>query len=399
MSTLSTRSFGTIVESVAAGMQGRISAFLNFAVGRYLRGLAEAYAGNLLWIQKQNLDTAKLTRLATSYGTDVDTFIADFPLSGVARIGAQPATGLCSFARYTAGPATVYVPVGGQVKSQDGTQVFQVYADTTNPAYVASYVPLDPTLPGGGYVMPPQVGTVLAPVQSVTAGLTGFPGSNGNVAAGSIALIASQIPGVDTVTNPAAFTNGSDQESDTSVKSRFLLAVQGRGGGTVAAMKSAVANIAVGMTAVVLSGQNLDGSFNPGMVSVIVDDGSGAISADRLAAAQAAVMDDNIGVRAAGIRVGVYAATTLPINVVMQITSLPGYVHQNVVAAVAAALGFYINGLGQGASVGYFAIAAVAQGVAGVGEVQPSAYSLNGGTTDIAGSAQTTPKAGSISVA
>lgn len=399
MSTLQTKGFAQIVGSIAAGMQGRItSRFLNFALGSVLRGLAEAYAGVLLWVQKQNLDTAKLTRLATSYGPDVDSFIADFPLSGVARIGAQAATGLCTFGRVTAGPSTAYVPVGAIVQTSDGSQKFQVYADPTNGAYVASYQPPGSSVPTGGYAMPPQVGTVVAPVQSITIGVTGAPGANGNVAAGSIANIASSTPGVSTVTNPAAFTNGSDQESDASVKYRFGLAVAGRGGGTVAAFLSAIANIKVGMTCQILSGQNLDGSANPGTVSVIVDDGSGAVSPTLLAAARAALIDNGVGVRAAGIQVGVYPAVTLPISLVMQVTSLPGYQHPVVVAQVVAALGLYINGLGQGATVGYFALAGVAQRVAGVGEVIPSAYTLNGSTTDIIGTPQNTPKAASLTV-
>jgi len=393
LSTLQTRGFSQIVGSIAAGMQGRItSRFLNFAIGSMLRGLAEAVAGVALWLQKENLDTAKLTRFATSYGADVDSFVADFPLSGVTRLAAQPATGLCTFSRYTASGATVYVPVGAIVQTADGLQRFQVYADPANGAYVASYTAPGSLVATGGYAMPAQVASVIAPVQSITNGTTGAPGANGNVAAGAITNIASQTFGVDTVTNPAAFTNGIDVESDASVKYRFGLAVQGRGGGTAPAYLSAIANLKVGMTATVLQGQNLDGSTNLGMVSVIVDDGSGAISSALLAAAQSVISSDTSGVRAAGIRTGVYAAVTLPINVVMQVTSLPGYIHQNVVAAVSAALGLYINGLGQGATVGYFPLAGVAQRVTGVGEVIPASYSLNGGTADIVGTPQNTPK-------
>ncbi len=393
MSTLQTRGFSQIVGSIAAGMQGRItSRFLNFAIGSMLRGLAEAVAGVALWLQKENLDTAKLTRLATSYGGDVDSFVADFPLSGVTRLAAQPATGLCTFSRYTASGATVYVPVGATVQTADGSQRFQVYADPANGAYVASYTAPGSLVATGGYAMPAQVASVIAPVRSITNGTTGAPGANGNVAAGAITNIASQTFGVDTVVNPAAFANGIDVESDASVKYRFGLAVQGRGGGTVPAYLSAIANLKVGMTATVLQGQNLDGTTNLGMVSVIVDDGSGAISSALLVAAQSVISSDTSGVRAAGIRTGVYASVTLPINVVMQVTSLPGYIHQNVVAAAAAALGLYINGLGQGATVGYFTLAAVAQRVTGLGEVIPSSYTLNGGTADIVGTPQNTPK-------
>lgn len=399
MSTLSTKGFSTIVGSIAAGMQGRItSRFLNFAFGSMLRAMAEAYAGVLLWLQKQNLDTAKLTRLATSYGADVDSFLADFPLSGVTRIGATAATGLCQFGRYTASAAAIYVPVGGIVKTADGTQSFQVYADTTNGSYVASYTPPGATVATGGYIMPPQVGTVTAPVQGITAGSSGAPGANGNIAAGSIALVASNMPGVDTVTNAAAFTNGLDVESDASAKARFGLAVAGRGGGTPAAFQSAVANINPGMTAQILDGYDLNGTVDTGMVTVIVDDGSGNLSSDLLAQAQVAITDNVVGVRAAGIRVGVYAATVLLINVAANLTTKAGYDHNVVVAQVTAAVGLYINSLGQGATVSYFGLAAVIQAVPGVAEIIPTSYTLNGTTADIAGSAQTTPKLNTCSV-
>ncbi|MCJ2084588.1 baseplate J/gp47 family protein [Methylobacterium sp. E-005] len=391
MTVLDTRSQSTIVGTIAAGIQSRLtSVFLNFAKGKVLRALAETYAGNGLWLQKENLQIAMLTRLATSYGSDIDTFIADFPLSGVTRLGAQAATGLCTFSRYTAGPTIAYVPVGGTVRTTDGSQTFQVYADATNPAYVATYVNTDGSL--GAYAIAAQVNSVTAPVIGATAGSSGQPGSNGNVGASTIGLISSTMPGVDTVTNPAAFTNGFDVESDASVMARFALAVAGRGGGTIAAIQSAVANLKVGMTSVVLPNSDINGNFTPGVVSVIVDDGSGNISAALLAAAQTAVYS----VIAEGIRPGIYAAALLPINVVMQITTAAGYVHQNVVAQVSAALALYLNGLGQGATVGYFELSTVACNVSGVAGIVPTSYTLNGGTSDITGTAQNTPKANNL---
>ena len=395
MTALDTRSQSTIVGTIAAGIQSRLtSVFLSFAKGKVLRALAETYAGNSLWLQKENLQIVMLTRLATSYGSDIDTFVADFPLAGVKRLGAQAATGLCVFSRYSVGPTIGYVPVGGTVRTTDGTQTFQVYADPSNPAYVASYA--NPDGSSGAYAIAAQVASVTAPVRGVTNGTSGQPGSNSNVGAQTIGLISSTMPGVDTVTNPGAFTNGFDVEGDDSVKARFALAVAGRSGGTVPAYQSAIANLRVGLTCQVLQNQDLNGAADPGMVTVIVDDGSGNLSADLLKAAQAAIASDTTGVRAAGIRTGVYAATRQAINVTMQIATRPGYIHQNVVASVSAALALYINGLGQGANVAYFDLPAVAKGVPGVLEVDPNSYTLNGGTGDVLGTPQATPKANNL---
>jgi uncharacterized phage protein gp47/JayE len=397
MTALDTRSQSTIVGTIAAGIQSRLtSVFLSFAKGKVLRALAETYAGNGLWLQKENLQIAMLARLATSYGSDIDTFVADFPLAGVKRLGAQAATGLCVFSRYSVGPTFAYIPVGGTVRTTDGSQTFQVYADPTNPAYTASYVNADGSF--GAYVIPAQVSSITAPVIGITVGTSGQSGSNSNVGAATIGLISSTMPGVDTVINPAAFTNGFDVEGDDSVKARFALAVAGRTGGTVPSFQSAIANLRVGLTCQVLQNQNLDGSSNPGMVTVIVDDGSGNISADLLSAAQAVIASDAAGVHAAGIRVGVYAATQQAINVSMQIATRPGYVRQNVVAAVSAALASFINGLGQGATTAYFDLPAVAKAVPGVLEIDPNTYTLNGGTGDVLGTPQATPKANNIVV-
>ena len=372
-------------------MQGRVSSrFLNFALGSVFRALAEAVGGILLWFQAEALAIAKLTRLATSYGSDLDSFIADFPLSGVTRFGAQAATTIGTFSRYTSNAPAVYVPVGGQAKTGDGTQVFQVYADTTNSSFVASYGLL------GGYVIPAQVGSVQVPMISVTNGVTGAPGANGNVAAGAISLISSTMAGVDTVTNVGDVANGFDSEADESVKARFALAVQGRGGGTTDSIRSAIANIKAGMTCVILENQTPDGTVAPGYLTVIVDDGSGNLSNALLTAARVATN----ATRAAGIQgSAVFAATKTSANVVMQLVVAPGYVRQVVVAQVAAALTSYINGLGQDVGLAYFNLPGVARSVAGVTEIVPGSYTLNGGTADLIGTPSTTIKTGSLVIA
>src|SRR4051794_8882880 len=98
MATLPTRSFNTIVSNISAGIQGRVSAFLTFAIGWVFRAIAESYAGVVLWLQGLTLEVAKLTRLATSYGADADSWIADWGI--MTRLQAQPATGLLTFSRF-----------------------------------------------------------------------------------------------------------------------------------------------------------------------------------------------------------------------------------------------------------------------------------------------------------
>ena len=49
------------------------------------------------------------------------------------------------------------------------------------------------------------------------------PAARGNVLANTITSMGQGVPGVDTVTNAIAFTNGVDAESDAAYKARFVL--------------------------------------------------------------------------------------------------------------------------------------------------------------------------------
>jgi hypothetical protein len=377
MATLPTRSFSTIVSNIAAGMQGRVSTFLNFAIGAVLRAIAEAYAGVCLWLQSFALEIAKLTRLATSYGSDADSWIADFGI--ISRLGAQPATGQVTFARYTAAASAPVIPVGTTVQTTNGGISFTVYADTTNAAYSAT---------AGGYIMAASTSSVSVPVQAVV------PGTSGNIAAAAISLITSSVPGVDTVTNAAAFTNAIDFESDAALKARFRLAINALAKGTEAAIGLAITSIQTGMQYTIQENKTYGGATQYGYVTVVVDDGSGNISGTLLTAAQNAVNNSVTGVRAAGVIIGVFAATTTTANVTATITTLPGYIHATVVAQVVAILGANINGLGLGNALPFFSLPGWIMSVPGVQEI--NSLSLNSGTSDIAANPLATIKTGSL---
>lgn len=378
MTTLQTKGFSDIVGTIAAGMQGRISTnFLNFAKGSVLRALAEAYAGVGLWLQKLALDILRVTRLATSNGDDVDSWLADFGIT--TRLGAQAATGLVVFGRYTASAATPIIPIGVLVQTQDGLQRFAVYVDPANPLYSAA---------ASGYVMPAQVASVIVPVQAAS------PGSLGNVAAGAITLLATSVPGVDTVSNPAALTNGFDQELDADVKARFRLDILALSKGTRTAITAAIKGLRVGLQVSIQENVTLDGSPVPGMLTVVVDDGSGSLPDDLLLACRKAVADDDVGVRAAGVRIGIYRASVVYADVVMVIQSASGYYHPNVVAAVEAAVAYNIALGGLGAGLSYFDLSAWARSVPGCAKVL--SVTLNGGQTDMPASLATTIKPGSV---
>lgn len=391
MPTLPTQSFQTIVSNIAAGIQGRASKLLNFAIGATLRAIAEGFAGTFLWFQALVLQLLTAIRLSTSSGLDVDTFVGDFmpalPGSqsaalpnGSPRLGAQAATGLVTFSRFTAGPSSCFIPAATAVSSAgvitnagstnaatiqtgDGTQTFVVIAD---PAF-ATY---SPSL--GGYVMPAAVGSLIVPVQDLV------PGAAGNVQAGAISVITSPLTGIDTVTNAAAFTNGANQESDSALKARFAAYILGLSRGDIYGLTASILGTAVTVQWTLTEDYNYDGSWRPGYFFVVADDGSGAPSSTFLQA----ITNAANAVRPLGIQCGVFPPTVIDAVPSMTIATAAGYNHATVVAQVAALLATNINSLGLGNPLPFSILASWAYSVPGVTAV--TGVTLNGQSGDSA---------------
>ena len=262
--------FTQIVSNVATAIQASASAALNFTAGSVLRAISEAVAGVVLWLQAIVLQVLTLTRAATSVGADLDSWCADF---GFDRLSARAATGQVTFSRFTATQQAV-VPVGAAVQTADSTQRFFVTTDTSNSAYNAGL---------GGYVLPANTASVNVPVQAVIAGAAG------NVQAGAISVLTSAIPGVDTVTNGAAFLTGLDAESDANFRARFVLYLASLSKATKAAIGSAVLGVQQGLNYTITENQNYNGTANQGYFYVVLDDGTGQASSDLLARVNAAI--------------------------------------------------------------------------------------------------------------
>ena len=386
---LTTKNFSTLVQEWAAVFQTSISMTFpaitaNFTKGAILRALAEAQASVSLWLQGLVLNLLTVTRLATSQGTDVDTFVNDFDMF---RLPGTASSGSVTFARNIPSYPGIIL-VGGNVQTFDGSQTFSVYADPTNAYYTTNADGLgDP-----GYIVPPQVSSINVPVQNTVVGAAG------NIQPGAISLLQTSMSGIDTVTNAAAFTNGFNVESDTAVKNRFVLYINSLSKGTEGAIGYAIESVQQGLQYQILENPPPAPGMPPA-VSVWVDDGSGAIPAATVAAASAAVNS----VRAAGVSVGVFPATALLANVNMTIVTATGFLHPTVVAQVTAAIASYINGLGLGmtpalGTLYYAAVSAAAMGVPGVLGVE-AGYTLNSVTTDLVPAQGQTIKAGVIAIA
>lgn len=367
---LTTKSFSTLVSDQVAAIQGASAKLVDFSVGSILLAAVQAVAASIgLWLQGLILQLLTVTRLGSSFGTDVDSWLADFAF---ARLGAIAAVGVVTFSRVTPSIAAV-IPVSAILSSSDGTQKFTVIANTTNGAY---------SIPANGYLLAINVTSVNVTVQAVT------PGTGANVSIGSISVIQTGISGIDSVTNAAAFTSGVNAETDAAVKIRFQSYLASLSAGTEGAYTFAISSL----------NQNLQSTIQETPttspeVTITVDDGTGAISSPLLALAQAAVAK----VRPAGITVGVFAATKLTANVNMTIVTATGYVHATVVGQVALALTAFINAVGLGNTLSYMQLATVAFAIGGVTDV--TNVTLNSGTADMVPTPAQTIKSGTIAVA
>lgn len=372
---VSTQTFTQYVANAVAAIQSAASALVDLTVGSILLAVVEAQAGIALWLQGIALQIAALTRFATSFGPDADSWGADF---GFTRLGALFAQGAVTFSRFTAtNQATV--AVGASVQTSDGTQAYTVIADTTQAAFNSGI---------NAYIIPAGTSSALVTVQSVNAAAAA------NVAAGSITILAQSIPFIDTVSNALAIAGGADQESDTAYHARFPQFIASLSRATEAAISFAIQSIGPNVDFTLTENFTIGAVAQPGFFFAIVDDGSGDPPDAFLAQVTGAIES----VRGFTITFGVFRPTLVTANVVMAITSAPGFIHASVVAAVIAALQAQINALPIGADLPYTFLSSIAYSVPGVATVT-SGYTLNGATnTDLVTTGVQIIKTGTLSV-
>jgi uncharacterized phage protein gp47/JayE len=357
---LQLQSFSALVSSAAAAVQGAARQLVDLTVGSTLRAVLEANAAMALWLQWLIVLVLQTTRAATSTGADLDSWMADF---SVTRLPAVAAFGTVQLSRFV--PATAaLVPVGTVVRTADGTQSFIVVADPANPAYSATQ---------GGFMLAAGVASLSVPVVATVAG------SAGNVQAGAVTLIAAALPGVDTVSNAAAFLGGLDAESDAALRARFQNFLSSRSRATDVAVGYAVSSIQQGLQYAIQENVMPDGSARMGSFVVTVDDGSGNPSAELLSAVTAAVE----AVRPVGSSFGVLPPVVTQASVSLMVSVAAGAAHATVAAEVAASVSAYVNTLPIGAVLPWSKLAQLAYG-ASSSVTNVTQVLLNGGTADLA---------------
>ena len=125
-------------------------------------------------------------------------------------------------------------------------------------------------------------GTILAGTAWILiAAINNTVGIVGNIAIGAVntrnglGYINSNVSGIQYVKNDTAFSGGADAETDDQRRTRFSLAVNSLNAGTVTGLQAAILAIdSVKSVGILPSVPNI------GMVTVIVDDGTGTVSSE-----------------------------------------------------------------------------------------------------------------------
>jgi uncharacterized phage protein gp47/JayE len=391
---LNQQSFTTIVQQQVAAIQSAVASaangvavFLSFVIGSLELARVEAVAGVAMWLQSLVLQLLAVTRLSTSTGTDIDTFIADFGCPP--REAAVAATGQVVFSRFTATaqatiPAGTYTPNpsgtggsysgGAMVLTADGIQPFQVIPDSTQTYWNAA---------ANAYVIPAGVASAQVTVQAQNSG------TQGNVAAGSITTISTAIQYVDTVTNPNPFTTGVNQETDAAVQARFQVYVQGLRAAIASAVESAIEGVQQDIQYQIVENKTLAGASQPGYFYVVISPFSNAL--------QTAVYSAINAIRGLSITFDVFGAMPVTANVTATVTAASGYTLSAVETAVQTAIQNFIASIPLGGTLAWTELFSVIWGVAGVASVA-NTMTLNGGNADLVATANEVISAGTITV-
>lgn len=366
------KDFPTIVSDQVTAIQARSARLIDTTIGSIIRAVTEANAAVVLWLQSLIISLLATTRASTSTGADLDSWMADF---AVTRLPAVAATGNVTFARFTTtNPASI--PVGATVQTGDGSQVFQVVADTTNPAFA-----------DGAYTLGAGVASLDVKVQAVTAG------AGNNVVVGAINTLATAISGIDTVTNAAAFTNGADAESDSALRARFVAYVASLSKATKEAVGYAITSLQTGLSYTLVENETYGGAVDYGYFYVVVDDGTGTPGSTLLNSVANAI--DRV--RPVTSRFGVFGPVVVPATVVMNATIAVGYDAAATKLLVKTAVTNYINALGLGSALRYTRLLQIAYD-ASPGVTNITGLTVNGGPADVAATPKQTVKASAVTV-
>lgn len=217
------------------------SSVLKHILASVARGIDELYFNASLLKDLFSIDRAT--------GEDLDERAAEIQPGTISRNEATKATGNVQFSR-SGVVGTTTIPIGTKVQTAGGVVFATTAVGTITPGNTDS---------------------------NLVSAVADVAGADGNVASATIVKFQQKPAGVDSVTNPSAFANGADEESDDAFRARIKAFIAGLARSTVHALESGVLGIQdpdTGQT--ILFSKAVEDMIDRGEVTLYIDDGTGS---------------------------------------------------------------------------------------------------------------------------
>jgi uncharacterized phage protein gp47/JayE len=270
------------------------SKLTDFTPGSNLRAIVDSVVHYTEFQQLRINKAIEAFKFSGAFDEDLDNRVGDY---GMRRKPGTASTGPVTFIRNTPNPATFTIYAGSQISTQPdvfgNTIDFNLQNDLSFPS-------------GATYV-----------TGMVTCATTGVIG---NVASGTITNITSTIPGVDSASNPEAFVDGANVETNDQLKARVPLYIQGLKQGNEAAIRAA----ALSVPGIVLSKAERTAA---GQVTAYVSSQSGVLSSSQLTQVKNAIET----AAAFGMEANVVTPTVSYITITMDITYNPNNFSKDII--------------------------------------------------------------------
>lgn len=344
------KDFASIAASSINWMKTATKKVTDFNIGSVVRTMIEAIAAEIDELYQQMFIGLKEAIPVSVYNSFDFTAIEAVPAGGLIRV---VVTSSASSVLISAG--TNFTTVGKQV----------TYTSTEDKTIAAGNTFVD------------------VPVVATTSGLVG------NIAAGAAFTPSPTPSNYVSASNPTAFINGVDQETDDQRKLRFNDYIASLNRGTVKALdyglKTTVLYDALGneIERVVLTSivePWLTDSAQPiSLVNCYIHNGSGGTSSALVLRAKEvlygyydALGNAVPGWKAAGVKVEVFAASELSLSVAGALTPVAGYSEPALLTAAATAASEYIKGLGIGVKFQVASLIDAVMSIEGVANFVPA---------------------------
>lgn len=360
---LQIQSFDTIVQNQATAIKANSSELVDFTPGSILLACVQSNAANSLWLQSLISSLLAKTRLQTSYGSDVDSFVNAF---GYERKDGSQATGLVTFSRSVT-TFVSFIPASTTIVSASLSGVrFVTIADTANPAYNPST---------NQYEMAIGIASINVKVICMVSGVIG------NVLAGQINTLVNPPTNVNTVTNSLNFTSGKNRASDAEVKAGFVIYLATLSKATLSAIRASALSVSGVSKVNVVENLSQSGIQQLGYFYVVVDDGTGGASSNLLSSVHNAVeLTRGLTIQYDIIAVIPDPISSISVNLIVDTADATA--RQTIVSNIKSTLSSYVSSFGIGGKLYYTRIIQLIYDSSSH-IVDVTGLLVNGGTSDI----------------